>query len=195
MEGLGISAGKRWPKWKTKLRSPFITVLRVFLGSVLFSAGVAKMANFPLFLRYISLYDLLPPSLVTPTGYLLLSAEISIGALLIIGYFSRGAALLGGILFLTFSMALSSVIWRGLPLEDCGCENVLFKLFGARLDWKAVSGLSPARLYAFSEEFPLQFSKPPNIIFANIPISVPEKSHIRFIAVPSLGNETEHTAP
>ncbi|MCD6505196.1 DoxX family membrane protein [Candidatus Poribacteria bacterium] len=139
MEGLGISAGKRWPKWKAKLRSPFITVLRVFLGSVLFSAGVAKIANFPLFLRYISLYDLLPPSLVTPTGYLLLSAEISIGALLIIGYFSRGAALLGGILFLTFSMALSSVIWRGLPLEDCGCENVLFKLFGARLDWKAVS--------------------------------------------------------
>ncbi len=123
-----------------KIAPLLITLLRVFLGAILFLAGASKMMSFRTFVGNVALYGILPMSLATPASYLLVSAEITLGAALILGYFSRGAGLLAGLLFLTFAMALASVLWRKLPVDECGCANILFD--GLRLsghpNWKAV---------------------------------------------------------
>lgn len=117
-----------------------ITLLRVFLGAILFLAGASKMMSFRTFVGTVALYGILPMSLVAPASYLLVSAEITLGAALILGYFSRGAGLLAACLFLTFAMALAWVLWRKLPVEECGCANLLFDWLGlsTQPNWKVV---------------------------------------------------------
>jgi len=117
-----------------------ITLFRIFLGTILFFAGVAKVTDFIGFVGLMARYDLLPMSFVTVFSYLLVSAEIIVGAALILGYFSRGAGLLAAMLFLTFAAAMASALWRALPLDECGCANILFDWFGTsvNLTWKGV---------------------------------------------------------
>ncbi|MFQ6041241.1 MAG: DoxX family protein [Candidatus Poribacteria bacterium] len=123
-----------------KITSLLFTLLRVFLGTILLLAGAAKVTEFRAFVGHVALYGILPMSLVTSASYLLVSAEITIGAALVLGYFSRGAGLLAALLFLTFALALASVLWRGLPFDECGCANILFDWLGLseQPNWKAV---------------------------------------------------------
>ena len=102
-----------------------VTVLRVILGSILFFAGIAKLADFSAFVTTVVNYQLLPTALVKPISYLLVSAEITLGIALSIGYFSRGAGILASFLFLMFAVALANVLWQKLPVTDCGCNNFL----------------------------------------------------------------------
>lgn len=117
-----------------------ITCVRVLIGVVLLTAGMAKVANFSTFVTQVALYDLVPMSIVRLISYLILSAELSIGLALILGYFSRGTSILSAGLFSIFIWALSQALWQGLPLDDCGCENVFFNLFDWSVDfsWKIV---------------------------------------------------------
>lgn len=128
------------PELPMKIASLLITLLRVFLGTILLLAGMAKVAEFRAFVGHVALYGILPMSLVASASYLLVSAEITLGAALIIGYFSRGAGLLAAVLFLTFAMAIASVLWRDLPVDECGCANILFDWLGGseNLSWKSV---------------------------------------------------------
>jgi uncharacterized membrane protein YphA (DoxX/SURF4 family) len=124
-----------------KIAPLLITLLRAFLGTILFLAGASKSTSFSTFAGDVARYGILPMSLAAPASYLLVSAEIILGATLILGYFSRGAGLLAACLFLTFAMALASALWRKLPLDECGCANILFDWLGlsARPSWKAVA--------------------------------------------------------
>ena len=123
-----------------KMTFLLITLLRVFLGSILFFAGAAKVTDFNAFVGHVAFYDLLPMSSVTVVSCLLASAEITVGAAFIFGYLSRGAGLLASLLFLTFAAAMASVLWRELPVDECGCANFLFDWLGVseNLNWKAV---------------------------------------------------------
>ncbi len=105
-----------------------ITVLRIILGTILFFAGIAKLANFSAFVPAVVSYQMLPTALVKPVSYLLVSAEITLGIALSIGYFSRGAGILASLLFLIFAAALTNVLLQKLPVMDCGCANFLFSL-------------------------------------------------------------------
>lgn len=108
--------------------SLLITGIRIILGFILLFSGVAKLTDFSVFLIDVNAYQMLPIVLVKPVSYLLVSAEITVGMALCIGYFSRGAAMLSGFLFLIFAVALANVLWRDLPIADCGCSNFLFSL-------------------------------------------------------------------
>ncbi len=105
-----------------------VTVLRIILGTILFFAGIAKLADFSAFVTAVVSYQLLPAALVKPISYLLVSAEITLGIALSIGYFSRGAGILASFLFLIFAAALTNVLLQKLPVTDCGCANFLFSL-------------------------------------------------------------------
>ncbi len=108
--------------------SLLITGIRIILGFILLFSGVAKLTDFSTFLINVNAYQILPIGLVKPVSYLLVSAEITIGMALCIGYFSRGAGILSALLFLIFAVALASVLWRDLSIVDCGCRNFLFSL-------------------------------------------------------------------
>ena len=106
--------------------SILVTVLRIMLGAILLFAGIAKLSNFSAFVNDVASYQMLPTGMVKPISYLLVSAEITLGITLGIGYFSRGAGILTSFLFLIFAVALANVLWRELPVADCGCTNFLF---------------------------------------------------------------------
>lgn len=105
-----------------------ITVLRIILGAVLLFAGIAKLGSFSVFVTDVTSYQMLPTALIKPISYLLVSAEITLGIALSIGYFPRGAGILASLLFLIFAIALANVLLRKLPVADCGCANFLFSL-------------------------------------------------------------------
>lgn len=103
-----------------------VTGLRIILGTILLFAGIAKLANFSAFVAAAVGYQMLPTAMVKPVSYLLVSAEITLGIALCIGYFSRGAGILSSLLFLMFAVALANVLWQKLLVSDCGCANFLF---------------------------------------------------------------------
>lgn len=103
-----------------------VTTLRIILGIILLFSGTAKLANFSAFLVAVAGYQMLPTAMVKPISYLLVSAEITLGIALSIGYFSRGAGILSSLLFLMFAVALANVLLQKLPVPDCGCANFLF---------------------------------------------------------------------
>ena len=106
--------------------SLLVTTLRIILGAILLFAGIAKLANFSAYVTDVAGYQILPTGLAKPISYLLVSAEITLGIALSIGYFSRGTGILASFLFLIFAVALVNVLWRELPVADCGCTNFLF---------------------------------------------------------------------
>ena len=106
----------------------WITLLRVFVGLILFLAGITKLTTFNVFVADVSSYQIIPIAMVTPVSYLLVSAEITLGLGLGIGYFSRGASILASILFLLFSVALAYILLQDITVTDCGCGNILFSL-------------------------------------------------------------------
>ncbi len=108
--------------------SMLITCLRILLGAILLFAGIAKLSNFGAFIINVDSYQMLPLGFVRPISYLLVSAEITLGVVLIVGYFSRGACILSSFIFLIFAVALANVILKKLPISDCGCGNFLFSL-------------------------------------------------------------------
>lgn len=103
-----------------------VTFLRIILGIILFFTGIAKLTNFSAFAAVVASYQMLPMVLVKPVSYVLVSAEITLGITLSIGYFSRGAGTLASLLFLIFAAALANVLLQELPVTDCGCANFLF---------------------------------------------------------------------
>ena len=105
-----------------------ITFLRVVLGIILLFAGITKLIGFSAFAFNVASYQMLPIGLIKPISYLLVSAEITLGIVLVIGYFSRGAGILSMLLFLIFSVALTNVLWRDLSITECGCGNIIFTL-------------------------------------------------------------------
>ena len=129
------------------ISSVLITVLRVLLGVILLFAGIAKLSGFTAFALHVASYQLLPIALVKPISYLVVSAEITLGVILCIGYFSRGAGLLASLLFLLFAVAVATVLWRELPLTDCGCVNFLFNLLLDRWDISMTTAPSWQRVF------------------------------------------------
>lgn len=105
-----------------------VTLLRVVLGAILLFAGITKLMSFSIFTINVDSYQMLPIGLVKPISYLIVSAEITLGIVLIIGYFSRGAGILSMFLFLVFAIALTNALLRELTITDCGCGNFLFSL-------------------------------------------------------------------
>lgn len=105
-----------------------VTLLRVILGAILLFAGITKLMGFNIFATNVDSYQMLPIGLVKPISFLIVSAEITLGVVLIIGYYSRGAGILSMLLFLIFAVALINALLRELTITDCGCGNFLFSL-------------------------------------------------------------------
>ncbi|MGV8848040.1 MAG: DoxX family protein [Propionibacteriaceae bacterium] len=93
---------------------------RLILGGVLFVAGALKVTNLPSSALAVRAYKILQYDLAGIVGYMLPIAELAVGALLIVGVFTRWTAAIGGLMMVAFIFGISSAWARGLSL-DCGC--------------------------------------------------------------------------
>ncbi|TBT93168.1 DoxX family membrane protein [Propioniciclava tarda] len=93
---------------------------RLVLGVVLLLAGGLKLGNLEESVYAVRSYRLLPYEVTAPLGYGLPILEVAVGLLLIVGLFTRVAALVGALLMIGFIVAIASVWYRGISI-DCGC--------------------------------------------------------------------------
>ena len=103
------------------LRAWIGTVFRLVLSGILFWAGLAKLLESNDARREAILaYRVFPPSWVDLLGWALPAFEVGLAALLLVGLFTRVAALATAVLMLGFIVGISSVWIRGYSI-DCGC--------------------------------------------------------------------------
>lgn len=96
------------------------TAARLVTGVVWIWAGAAKLGDSYQSVQAVRAYDLLPGELVEPVGYLLPVLEVVVGAALVVGVLTRGAAVISALLFVAFIVGIASAWARGLEI-DCGC--------------------------------------------------------------------------
>jgi len=95
---------------------------RLLLGAIFLLAGGAKLGTPAAFASALTAYRLLPAALVPAVAFALPWLEVLIGVYLVLGLFTRWAALAALGLFM---LALSAALLRGLPLAGCGCFGAL----------------------------------------------------------------------
>lgn len=95
-------------------------VARLVIGGVWITAGALKLTEPATSIAAVRAYELLPGSLVEPVGIALPAVEVVIGFALVVGGFTRGAAVVSAALFVAFVIGIASVWARGIEI-DCGC--------------------------------------------------------------------------
>lgn len=93
---------------------------RLVLGGVLLWSGLAKITALDTSAQAVRAYKILPYEAANLVGHLLPVVEIAVGALLVLGLFTRLAALAGALLMAVFVAGIASVWARGISI-DCGC--------------------------------------------------------------------------
>lgn len=93
---------------------------RLLLGVVLLVAGALKLADLPGSVESVVAYRLLPFAWAEAVGLVLPVLEVAVGALLLLGLFTRPGAVVAGLLMLAFVAGVVSAWARGLS-NDCGC--------------------------------------------------------------------------
>ena len=95
-------------------------VCRLVVGGVLVWAGVTKALDRQSFSNAIDGYRMVPEALVSPLAVALPWLEILVGSALVLGLFTRFAAVASAVLVGFFVVALVQAKARGLQI-DCGC--------------------------------------------------------------------------
>jgi uncharacterized membrane protein YphA (DoxX/SURF4 family) len=107
------------------LRSPRLhLVLRVLLGLVFVYASLDKIANPSGFARIVYQWQILAPVPANVVAVTLPWIELVAGLLLLAGVWRRDAALVLAVLLVVFLGAATSVLARGIDVENCGCTSV-----------------------------------------------------------------------
>lgn len=96
------------------------TAARLVTGGVWIWAGAIKLPDPEQSVLSVRAYQLLPGDAATTVGHLLPVLEVVVGACLVLGLLTRGAALVSGLLFVAFIIGIASVWARGITI-DCGC--------------------------------------------------------------------------
>lgn len=93
---------------------------RLVLGGVLVVAGALKVTDLEQSVLAVRGYQILPYDVAVVVGHVLPPLEIIVGLLLVVGLFTRWAALVGGLFMLAFIVGITQAWARGLTI-DCGC--------------------------------------------------------------------------
>jgi uncharacterized membrane protein YphA (DoxX/SURF4 family) len=114
------------------LRSPRLhLVLRLLLGLVFVYASLDKIANPSGFARIVYQWQILGPVPANVVAVTLPWVELVAGLLLVLGVWRRDAALVLAVLLVVFLGAATSVLARGIDVENCGCTSVTEAAAGA----------------------------------------------------------------
>ena len=108
------------PERRERVKDVVGLLLRLFLGGVLLYAGIAKVGRPLTAERAVQAYEIFPMELAGWIGIALPFVEIVLGVLLVLGLFTRPAAIVSTLLMLAFIVGISQAWARGLTI-DCGC--------------------------------------------------------------------------
>lgn len=103
----------RWQPWLS-------TAGRLFLAGVFVLAGWPKLLDPDGTVRSVRAFQILPEAVVPAFGYALPVVELAIAVLLVIGLFTRAAALAFAGMMVMFLVGIAAAWARGLSI-DCGC--------------------------------------------------------------------------
>lgn len=95
-------------------------VARLVLGTVFLVAGALKITTPEAMAKATQAYQVLPHDLAAYVGYALPTVEVILGLLLVLGLFTRVAAVLTSLLLVAFIAGIAQAWARGLTI-DCGC--------------------------------------------------------------------------
>ena len=98
-------------------------LFRIVIGVTFLYASYDKLLHPHLFAEAVGNYRLLPSPLVGLVAVTLPWVELFCGLFLILGLFISSSALIASLLFVVFSIALTSAVLRGIDI-DCGCFSV-----------------------------------------------------------------------
>src|ERR671928_2217547 len=90
------------------------TASRLLIGGVFLVAGVLKLPDPAAAERAVRAYRLLPETLVAPVAFGLPVLEIAVGLALVVGVFTRTAAIASAVLLVVFIGAVGSAWAPGL---------------------------------------------------------------------------------
>jgi uncharacterized membrane protein YphA (DoxX/SURF4 family) len=97
-----------------------VSLLRVALGAVFIAASLDKIQNPEAFATTIANYRLLPYTVINGIAIVLPWLEVVTGTLLVLGVWIRASTTIVWALLLTFSIAITQALVRGLDIS-CGC--------------------------------------------------------------------------
>lgn len=152
------------PERGERLKDVIGLLARLFLGAVLIYAGAVKVGKPLTSERAVQAFEIFPTDLAGYIGLALPFVEILLGALLILGLFTRPVAIVSTLLMVAFIIGIAQAWARGLTI-DCGCfggggqvaagetkygtdiaRDATFALAGAWLWWRPRSLASLDRL-------------------------------------------------
>ena len=108
--------------------------IRLGLGALFIYSAVPKLTNLAATIQAVGDYNVLPSFLVPIYGTVLPFAELAVGISLLVGLFSRLAAVGGVALLVSFLIAIAINLFRG-DRPECGC----FGTEGSALDWTTLA--------------------------------------------------------
>jgi uncharacterized membrane protein YphA (DoxX/SURF4 family) len=97
-----------------------VLILRVVVGAVFIGAGASKIGHADVFAAQIAAFGIVPHALIAPMAILLPFFEVLLGGYLVVGLYTRVAALVAVVQLAIFATAIGSAVVRGLSLS-CGC--------------------------------------------------------------------------
>jgi uncharacterized membrane protein YphA (DoxX/SURF4 family) len=109
----GPATRNSWLPWLS-------TLLRLVMAGIWIAAGLSKITDLGASVRAVRAYRLLPEALVQVVGVGLPVLELTLGALLLVGFGVRVVAVVTAILLLVYMAGITSAWVRGLSI-DCGC--------------------------------------------------------------------------
>jgi len=113
--------------WKNILNNDYLSLLiRIAVGAIFIYASIDKITHPAQFARIVYNYHLVPSDFINIFALFLPWVELAAGICIIMGIWKEGGVLLANLLVLSFIIALSINLARGVNLE-CGCFTVSSK--------------------------------------------------------------------
>lgn len=104
------------------LQHPYtVTLARWLLAGVFLAAAAGKLADRRRFVQVVLAYKVLPQRLARLYAAVVPWIEAIVGLLLLLGLATNVAAVIGGVLLLSFIVAVGLNVARGRTELDCGC--------------------------------------------------------------------------
>lgn len=97
-----------------------VMVLRVAVGLLFIVAGGSKIGHAAVFAAQIAAFGIVPRVLIAPMAIVLPFFEVLLGGYLVLGLYTRIAAIVAVVQLAIFATAIGSAVARGLSLS-CGC--------------------------------------------------------------------------
>jgi len=96
------------------------TLVRLAMAGILIFAAIPKLQDLPQSVRAVRAYKLLPEALASFVGNWLPFLELTLALFLVLGLFTRIAAIVWLVMMGAFMIGVAWVWYKGYPI-DCGC--------------------------------------------------------------------------